>query len=303
MEEGMKECRNKRCSRRGVLLYAPNRKYCSTCGAKMKNVWDRTESSDAPHIVELEPDEPPRSRQKLLPINGHRREGIVTTVSIETGKPEKLPWQKFRGTYQDYQAYEKEYDSGVFHRFTPGGEEAGGGDTFTCADPDVEGCPLVPRKQTLIHLPWEMYQKWIHLCRAFDTEWIAYLKGTHDEATGIWTLTEMYFPKQRANSGHVDAEDGEILPDTIGSVHSHVGMSAFFSAEDKKHFNHPVEMVVNRSGDLAIAVRMKLGCGKMSRVDSNALLIGVPTYDADKEALSSKLTDTSKVGYVSTGRA
>lgn len=167
-------------------------------------------------------------------------------------------------------------------------------DTWTMR-PDLEGCPLRGKDEQLLAIPFQMYYNWVYLALRKDIEWIAYLKGVQDPVTGYVSLSEMYIPKQnkwRTSSGHCEALEREVLPGTIGAVHSHVDFSAFFSTEDRKHFNHPVEIVVNRRGDLLYAVRLKLKCREWSRVESrNYLLIGSDEQRKLAEELESKVVD------------
>jgi hypothetical protein len=145
-----------------------------------------------------------------------------------------------------------------------------GNDTFTCP-PDLTGCPIA--RKTSVLVPLEMYYQWVFFAKQISTEWIAYLTGEEKDEFTI-KITGMYFPKQKANGAHVEAEDGEIINGTIAAVHSHVGMEAFFSHEDKDHFNHRVEMVVNNRGDIKANSRTKLECGRFHRGDADVLFIG-----------------------------
>lgn len=133
---------------------------------------------------------------------------------------------------------------------------------------DVTGCPLIKGDIALVAIPMYLYHTWIYLAKEFKTEWLAYLNGNRNEETGVYTITDMYIPKQKATWGHCSALEGEVKSGTIGCVHSHVDFGTFFSGEDRDHFNHPVEIVVNRSGSLLYAARFKLKCGEWSRIES-----------------------------------
>jgi hypothetical protein len=309
MEDDLKMCRNKRCGRNGVLIVAPDRRYCSSCGAKLKNSWGHTLNPDHPPLIDPGPDEAPGKGGK----RGYMHQPItaITTKQgelIEMPKPngvlQMLPWNDFQGTWDSYSKYREDFQKGEIKDNEPFMTEwckkrqnakalaSKPSDTFTCAG-DIKGCPMMTSMENehLVRIPHDMYQNWIWLCLRFDTEWIAYLKGTQDPTTKVWSITEMYFPKQKANSSHVDAADGEVQEGTIGSVHSHVSMGAFFSTEDENHFNHPVEMVINREGKMAICVRLPLECGRFSRVKTKCLLIGNDTCQALATDLESKLTE------------
>jgi len=147
-------------------------------------------------------------------------------------------------------------------------------DTFHCT-PDVKGCPVVGEVKDVVNVPLEMWNQWIFLAKEMSTEWIAYLKGTVSGENGkmVYDITEMYFPKQTMQSATCEAEEGEIQEGTIGSIHSHVGMKAFFSTVDEMHFNHPVEMVINKYGDVECRTRIKLECGRYQRVNAKVMLI------------------------------
>lgn len=158
-------------------------------------------------------------------------------------------------------------------------------DTFTCPS-DLTGCPVA--KKSVVRIPIAMFNRWIFLAGQIDTEWIAYLKGV-ETAPGTYEITSMYFPEQKATSTHCDAEDGEIEEGTIGAVHSHVGMKAFFSGEDEKHFNHKIEIVVNRDGDILANGRTQLECGRFHRGLADILFVGCEEELDLVEKLKSKL--------------
>lgn len=144
--------------------------------------------------------------------------------------------------------------------------------TWTCAPDEVNGCPIV--KEPEVFVPYAMFRLWVEMAWRIDTEWLAYLTGEQTER-GL-EVGDMYFPAQTVGGAHVDTVDElvEIRPGTIGKVHSHAQMKAFFSAQDEAHQNWPVELVVNAKGDVAARQRVQLGCGKWSRVDSKVLLVG-----------------------------
>lgn len=294
MEDDLKYCRNKRCRRNQVTIYAPGRKYCIECGAKLKKGWGHTDH-DTPPLIDDAPSQQELWRATNASTKPKRNEGNL--VTIPTASPDQsslqmVDWQKFRGTYKEWEEYKAEFESGKFEKWNPDGtEKSKGSEDWSCADAEIEGCPLTGSKTKIprVKFTWAMYQRWIALCKAFDTEWIAYLKGTKDN-DGVFTITEMYFPKQKATGAHVTADDQEnqIQPDTIGTVHSHVGMGAFFSGEDKKHMNHDVEMVVNRRGEMAVAIRTKLECGRNSRIECPALITSIPGVNSEEDIAALK---------------
>lgn len=289
--QSYKHCRSKRCKRKNLTIYAPERKYCIECGGKLRRGWGT--DHDSPVIMDGPDSMDISTRVKTNGGNEMTTDNKLIVVSDAAHqRKEPISWQQFKGDYHSYTAYVEEFKTGAFKNYTANGEKVSIDDTFVCTTPDLEGCPILAKPSTpLVHVPFDMYQKWIWLCKVYKTEWIAYLKGGQNAQTKVWEIEDMYFPRQRATGSHVDAEDGEITEGTIGSVHSHVAMSAFFSEEDKRHFNHNVEMVVNRSGDLAISVRIPLECGRWSRITTTALLIGTDVMAAASDALGNKLTE------------
>jgi proteasome lid subunit RPN8/RPN11 len=291
-DNDLRECRNKKCSRMGVLIRT-DRRYCSVCSAKLK--WPSATTVDTPPIIDM------LSEDELLDMvptfvdfkgdweaygNYLRKwqlkafEGKQTWEINEMLRTRKDARERARA---DARAAKSRGNGKIVVIGKPKGD-----DTFTC-DADVKNCPIVAKQR--IEMPHAMYNTWLYLCKRFDTEWLAYLKGVCED--GVWKITEMYFPKQRVQAAHVEAEDGEVLEGTIGSVHSHVSMGAFFSAEDESHFNHPVEIVINRAGDCKVALRVQLECGRYSRVEAAILLRGTSDETALGDALEQVMHEES----------
>jgi proteasome lid subunit RPN8/RPN11 len=173
------------------------------------------------------------------------------------------------------------YADGTF-RTSTGARSKKPSDTFTCAEgleisnlatDGKGGCPIAAKGR--VEMPHNMFRNWVYLASKYDVEWIAYLIGHQRPEDGCWIITDMYFPKQRCQGAHVEViGDDQVRPNTIGSVHSHVAMDAFFSKEDIDHFNHPVELVVNRHSKLCSAILQKLECGRFTRIAAPVYLTG-----------------------------
>jgi proteasome lid subunit RPN8/RPN11 len=164
-------------------------------------------------------------------------------------------------------------------------------DTFTC-DADIEPCSLTPKAS--IYVPSDMWQDFIWLTKKFSTEWLAYFKGEREvkDNTVIWHVTGFYFPPQTCTGAHVDIpDDYRTEPDTIGDIHSHVDMSAFFSTEDKKHWNWPVHIVLNRKAECDAVVAHQLPCGKTTRAKAAVFVTGSAEQDALAATLTAKITE------------
>jgi len=158
-------------------------------------------------------------------------------------------------------------------------------DEFSCP-PDLTSCPVAAAPTVTV--PYELFQKWIYMAKGLTTEWIAFLKGS-EPSPGQYLIEDMYIPLQRATGSFCEAEDGQILPGTIGAVHSHVGMNVFFSDTDVKHMNHAIELVVNNKGEIIANGRTKLDCGRYHRRTAKVYLSGAPTNDPLMQELKSKV--------------
>lgn len=175
----------------------------------------------------------------------------------------------------------------------PHREEGSDGDLFTVECDDLSGdkkCPVA--KQPKLSIPRAIYEDWRGLCRAFRVEWQAHVVGKYDESAGLAEVESFYFNPQVVSAATVTNVESlcEYRPGTIGCVHSHVDMGAFFSGQDVAHANWPVEIVINSRGEIKCIFRLKLECGRYARVPARVVTVGTPTpppsFDALKDALT-----------------
>jgi proteasome lid subunit RPN8/RPN11 len=156
-------------------------------------------------------------------------------------------------------------------------DAAANDDIFRVVSTDVmKECPIaaVPK----VYVPARLWHEWINLAEDYDIEWLAYLIGrfVKDDDGSRYEVTKIYFPPQVATGGHVEVDDDydSYQPNTIGAVHSHVKMGVFFSQEDLRHSNWPVEIVVNAKGEGKVMVRQQLECGRYAKNYSEILTTG-----------------------------
>ena len=134
---------------------------------------------------------------------------------------------------------------------------------WSCAG-DVKGCPIAPEPK--ITMPVEMWQSLWQLTALSNNEWIAYLIGKLEDGKAL--IEEVYFPEQTVTGTSCEVPtEVQAKPNTIGAIHSHVGMGAFWSKTDEDHANWPIEIVLNRKGDYKALMRVKLDCSRWSRVE------------------------------------
>ena len=162
-------------------------------------------------------------------------------------------------------------------------------DTFTCAVDGVSACSRAPKP--MIFIDSHIWQAVVGLCNRIDTEWLAYLVGEKD-SEGNYEIKSLTFPDQSAGGAHVDNQAGadfHVDPATIGAIHSHVNMSAFFSTTDVAHANWPVEIVVNAKGEYETSVRVTLPCGESMRRKASVVLLTDGQLDAMEASLKEAL--------------
>lgn len=133
--------------------------------------------------------------------------------------------------------------------------------------PCLKGCPVA--QDVTISVPNSLYWRWVQLARQHSQEWFAFLLG------GNYTVTDSYFPRQTVSSTHCEPLPGEIRPNTIGAIHSHHTMGAFFSSTDWSNMNGKIEIVIDAKGEYECSVLIPLDCGKLGRVKGKIVLSGL----------------------------
>jgi len=162
-------------------------------------------------------------------------------------------------------------------------------DTFTCAVDGVSACSRAP--MPIVMFDSRIWQAIVGLCQKVNTEWLAYMVGEKDE-NGNYEVKSLSFPEQVAGGAHVrqtTSADFTVPTGTIGAIHSHVNMSAFFSTTDVAHANWPVEIVVNSKGEYETSVRVTLPCGETMRRKANVVLLTGGHLDAMETSLKEAL--------------
>lgn len=240
-----------------------------------------------------------RKRNKLArqlakaepPASGNMLDRMQAIESSNRSSSKQWPkpdgsWNSYKGSWSDWLAG-KPSGTGT-SSYSPsngasGGHSSGGHVfhsakdkfTFTCASNEIaDKCPIAETPD--IHVPRLMWDTFIELADACDTEWIALLLGRlPGPDQKVAEITGFYFPPQTATSTSVDIPTG-IVPKAgvIGAIHSHVDMSAFFSGTDKAHSNWPLEIVINSKGNYDALIRYELKCGSFTKQQTKVLLLG-----------------------------
>jgi len=142
-------------------------------------------------------------------------------------------------------------------------------DVFYCDEVEevTRACPIYKGRPTLSISP-TLLSSLIGLAGRMREEWLAYLKGRYSVRTGRGRITSVYFPPQEVSAAHCEP-DNHYRPrrGTIGVIHSHAEMEAFFSTTDVKHMNWPVEIVINSRAEYQLMARVRLRCGEIARVE------------------------------------
>jgi hypothetical protein len=287
METDLRCCYNLKCSRYRIGVAIG--RYCTVCAQEMRAFAEWVGRGNNAGDFDTPPTDYNRRQRKAMRNQRHKGDNHMGGIWLPG----------FNGDMEEYMS---------MHPTVGEGKSNGNGKAltvvhttpkdWTCDAGQVNGCPIA--KTMDVHIPVNMYDEWVMLAEEFDTEWLAYLMG-HQSEDGTWIIDSYYFPKQVANGGHCNVVEGvegkdECLPNTIGSVHSHVKMGAFFSGEDVAHFNHPVELVINARGDIKANVAIQLQCGHPSRSEAKVFTLGErPPKEEHPQvvALKGKLTPQS----------
>lgn len=134
-----------------------------------------------------------------------------------------------------------------------------------------------------------MYQSLIHLSAEINTEWLGYFKGTREQVDDTITYrpTSIVFPKQEV-SGSMCSPTEE-THDTLGIIHSHHSMGAFFSGQDDANVNMNNDFsIVVSNGEMKAVSKVKLPCGAVIIKDADIL---IEVDDSIVEQVKGKLTE------------
>ena len=101
-----------------------------------------------------------------------------------------------------------------------------------------------------------------------SSEWLAYLSGKWDGKSDIIVVDDIMVPEQVAGAASVHEVKEAPPHGTIGVIHSHVQMGAFFSGTDMHYINdnHDISIVVSmKTGDtqpsFKSVIRKTVACG------------------------------------------
>ncbi len=225
------------------------------------------------------------------------REKARTTAITQAKEPQQPSGQLslYHGQQSGQSGYVRGYSHQSYGQSISYQQQKGprvGGDGVVYCDVEDISDGRCPEQAPEVFIPRSMFDQWTHLAGQFNVEWIAYLIGEQQRRDGSYVIRSMRFPPQTSGPTTVDVPDSVQPPrGTIGAVHSHVNMPAFFSGCDDSHSNWPVEIVVNARGEFKMMVRFKLGCGRWAKVASTALRMTAPVdvrteqklHDAFKE--------------------
>lgn len=156
----------------------------------------------------------------------------------------------------------------------------------------IDKCEYAERLIGTVLMPESVHSDMMYLATEIETEWLGYFTGTVDrkpDGDVTYNVDGMVFPEQEVTpvSVHVTSE----IPDTIGVVHSHCDMKAFFSGTDDKYINqnNNFSIVVNNQRHILTTSKLQLPCGAiiMQEVDLKI----VKADSSILEQLTTKLTE------------
>lgn len=136
----------------------------------------------------------------------------------------------------------------------------------------ADGCPLVANKVD-VKMTYDCYVKIQRLLDHFeDVEFGVYLLDEDDDGV----IDNIYIPEQEVGPATFDVEDLTNVPEkTVGVMHSHVNMGAFFSCKDDDYLNDnfDISIVMNRKYEYKCAVRIRTDCGRYAHVNGELVVV------------------------------
>lgn len=163
---------------------------------------------------------------------------------------------------------------------------------------ELRNCPVTAKPR--VYLTIEAVAKIKYLMATLENdEWAADLIGKKDH-NGNYIVSDLYIFKQRVTATSVTREEGPPAG-TIGCIHSHHSMGAFFSGIDARYANanHDLSGVVssrtNPDNCLPFAImftaRTTTACGRLIRFDDVDVELFVDPVVVDTDKIEKEAED------------
>lgn len=160
-----------------------------------------------------------------------------------------------------------------------------------------------------IVLKEEVYDKIVALMKEFSSsEWMAYLIGRKEEERFV--VEDLHVPEQEVSSSYCESK--EVEPNgSIGMIHSHHSMGAFFSGTDDSsiNLNNELSIVVSNKGgslEFLCSIRLKTPCGKYIFKRTSTVEVEMEDkkkewVEAMKKKIKDRITTTNVLSYYGYG--
>ncbi len=127
-----------------------------------------------------------------------------------------------------------------------------------------------------------------------NSEWLAYLVGRRTRRG--YTVDDIYVPLQEVTGTSVDVgAEQQVVPNTLGTIHSHHSMGAFVSGTDEKFLisNDEVVIICSDKG-WEVRIRSTLPCGALTAAEGSWEVQMPRGFDEDAFILDSVARITRK---------
>jgi proteasome lid subunit RPN8/RPN11 len=115
------------------------------------------------------------------------------------------------------------------------------GREFADMPDDCNECP--ESKLDVIQIPEGIWNDILDLYKLYLPKEFAIYLIMEETSTG-YRINDYVLPKQTVSGASVDINEEPPKAEIIGHFHSHATMDAFFSGQDRRHFNWPVHIVM-----------------------------------------------------------
>lgn len=145
----------------------------------------------------------------------------------------------------------------------------------------IDGCGKVAKDFHIFIMPLAKAKIESLMKEYKSLEWLAYLIGEIDWEKEKAVVRDLYIPEQTISAAAVN-NVGPVNMETVGVIHSHHSMGAFFSGTDDDYINqnNDISIVVAHDG-MKAQVRAKTPCGAYAIVDASVSIdLGI-NFDSD----------------------